>query len=145
MRSLHQTAPDRYLREAQLASLAQQEASAGSRFTPSPPGAGTALGPDPITSAVTTKASTAFQAAAAKYQTAAQTAVSTYQRIVKLRPGDQQAVFSLAQAADTLNQPVLAIRAYKRLLGFELDPSTKAQIQARIKTLQQSRLPSGGG
>ncbi len=136
---------DRYLREAQLASLAQQEASAGSRFTPSPPAPGTALGPDPITSAATTKASAAFQAAAGKYQTAAQRAVSTYQSIVKLRPDDQQAVFSLAQAADTLNQPVVAIRAYKRLLGFQLDPSTRAQIRARIKTLQQSQLPSGGG
>src|SRR5207249_6719280 len=77
---------DRYLRAAQVASFVQQEANAGSRFTPTPPAAGTALAPDPITSVATTKANAAFQEAAAKYQSAARRAVSTYQRIVKLRP-----------------------------------------------------------
>jgi tetratricopeptide (TPR) repeat protein len=127
---------DRFLQEAQLASFAQQEASAGSRFSPTRPGsASQVLGTDPITSAATTKATTAFQQASARYQSAAQTAVSTFQRIVKLQPNDQQALFSLAQAADTLHQTSVAVRAYKGLLRFNLDPSTKAQIRQRIKTL----------
>ena len=138
---------DRYLRNAQLAAIAQQDASAGSTFGPSPSSKfGQALGQDPVNSAVSTKASTEFQDASGKYQTAASRAVATYQKIVKLKPNDQQALFSLAQAADTLNQIPVAVRAYKRLLTFNLDPGTKAQIRERIKTLRQSSAqpPPGG-
>ncbi|HEU5279774.1 MAG TPA: tetratricopeptide repeat protein [Gaiellaceae bacterium] len=130
---------DRYFREAQLASLAQQEAGLGSPFRPSQADKfGQALGQDPITQALSTKASTQLQQASVKYQTAASRAVATYQAIVKLRPDDEQALFSLAQAADTLRQIPVAISAYKRLLKFNLDPATAAQIRERIKTLQQS-------
>ena len=76
-----------------------------------------------------------------KYQAAATRAVATYQSIVKQQPKDEQAIFSLAQAADTLRQTAVAIRAYKRLLEFPLDAATAGQIRERIKTLQQS---SGG-
>jgi tetratricopeptide (TPR) repeat protein len=143
---LQRSQADRFRSEAQLASFAQQEASAGSRFTPSTTGLGSqVLGSDPITSAATTKASTAYQEAYSRYQVAAQSAVSTYQRVVKLQPNDQQALFSLAQVGETLGQPAVAVRAYKRLLAFKLDPATKAQIRARIKTLQGSQLSTRGG
>ena len=79
-----------------------------------------------------------------KYQTAATRAVATYQLIVKVRPNDEQALFSLAQAAETLRQTPVAIRAYKRLLKFKLDAATAAQIRQRVKTLQQSSAPTGG-
>ncbi|TML98281.1 MAG: hypothetical protein E6G03_00295 [Actinobacteria bacterium] len=87
---------------------------------------------------MSTKASIQLQEASSKYQAAASQAIATYKQIVKLRPDDQQAVFSLAQAADTLRQTPVAISAYKRLLKFKLDPTTAAQIRARIKTLQGS-------
>jgi tetratricopeptide (TPR) repeat protein len=132
---------DTFLQQAQLASLAQQDAGAGSAFTPTNGKFGQALGQDPISSALSTKASTQLQEASSKYQAAASQTVATYKRIVKLRPDDQQAVFSLAQAADTLRQTPVAISAYKRLLKFNLDATTAAQIRARIKTLQAS----GGG
>jgi tetratricopeptide (TPR) repeat protein len=136
---------DRYLREAQLASLAQQDAGVGSPFRPSSTDKfGQALGEDPIVAALSGKASTQLQEASVKYQTAATRAVATYQQIVKARPNDEQALFSLAQAADTLRQTPVAIRAYKRLLKFKLDPTTAAQIRERVKTLQQSSTPSGG-
>ena len=136
---------DRYLREAQLASLAQQNAGVGSPFRPSSTDKfGQALGEDPIVAALSGKASTQLQEASVKYQTAASRAVSTYQLIVKVRPNDEQALFSLAQAADTLQQTPVAISAYKRLLKFKLDPATAAQIRQRIKTLQQSAVASGG-
>ncbi len=136
---------DRYFREAQLASLAQQDAGVGSAFRPSSTEKfGQALGEDPIAAALSRKASTQLQEASVKYQTAATQAVGTYQQIVKLRPKDQQALFSLAQAADTLRQTPVAIRAYKRLLKFKLDPATAAQIRDRVKTLQQSSTPTGG-
>jgi Flp pilus assembly protein TadD len=136
---------DRFLTEAQLASLAQQDAGVGSAFRPSSTQKfGQALGQDPIAAAMSGKASTQLQEASAKYQTAATQAVSTFQKIVKLRPADQQALFSLAQAADTLRQTPVAIGAYKKLLKFKLDPATAAQIRERIKTLQQSSSTSGG-
>jgi tetratricopeptide (TPR) repeat protein len=136
---------DRYLREAQLASLAQQDAGVGSPFRPSSTDTfGQALGEDPIAAALSGKASTRLQQASVKYQTAATHAVATYQMVVKAQPNDEQAWFSLAQAADTLQQTPVAISAYKRLLKFTLDPTTAAQIRQRVKTLQQSAVPSGG-
>jgi len=135
---------DRYLREAQLASLAQQDAGVGSPFRPSSTDTfGQALGEDPIVAALSGKASTALQQASVKYQTAASRAIATYQLIVKAQP-NEQAFFSLAQAADTLQQTPVAIGAYKRLLKFTLDPTTAAQIRQRVKILQQSSAPSGG-
>lgn len=136
---------DRYFRDAQLASVAQQDAGVGSVFRPSSTAKfGLALGQDPIAAALSGKASTQLQQASVKYQTAASQAVATYQQIVKLRPDDQQALFSLAQAADTLRQTPVAIRAYKQLLTFKLDPATAAQIRARVKTLQKSSSTGGG-
>jgi tetratricopeptide (TPR) repeat protein len=137
---------DRYFREAQLAALAQQEANAGSTFGASATGKfGQALGQDPIASALSTKLNAQFQEASTKYQSAATRAVGTYQKIVKLRPDDQAALFSLAQAADSLQQTAVAVSAYKRLLKFDLDASTKAQIQERIRTLTPSAQPPPGG
>jgi tetratricopeptide (TPR) repeat protein len=133
---------DRYFREAQLASLGQAESSAGNTFGPAALGNfGKSLGQDPIAGALSTKHGTDFQQASSRYQTAANRAVGTYQRLVKLRPNDQATLFSLAQAADTLQQTSVAIGAYKQLLKLDLDASTKAQIRERIRTLQQS--PSG--
>jgi tetratricopeptide (TPR) repeat protein len=130
---------DKYFRQAQFASLAQAQAGANSPFLPSQTNTfGQAIGSDPITQALSTKASKELQSASAKYQTAAGKAVATYQSIVKLQPNDEQALFSLAQAADTLGQRPVAIRAYKKLLTFKLEPATAAQIRQRVKTLQQS-------
>jgi tetratricopeptide (TPR) repeat protein len=135
---------DRYLREAQVASLAQQDAGVGSPFRPSATDKfGQALGEDPIVAALSGKANAELQQASVKYQTAATRAVATYQLIVRAQPNDEQALFSLAQAADTLRQTPVAISAYKRLLKFKLDPTTAAQIRERIKTLQQSSATGG--
>jgi tetratricopeptide (TPR) repeat protein len=130
---------DKYFNQAQAASIAQQQAGVGSPFTPSQTGSfSQAVGTDPINQALSTKAQKELQDASVKYQTAAGKAVTTYQAIVKIQPNDEQALFSLAQAADTLGQRPVAIRAYQRLLTFKLDPSTAAQIRQRVKTLQQS-------
>lgn len=136
---------DRFLQQAQLAALAQQEAGAGSAFTPSSSSRfGQSLGTNPIASAVSTKATAALQQASVNYQTAAGAAVTTYKQIVKINPRDQQALLSLAQAADTLRQPSVAISAYKRVLALGLDQATAAQIRQRIKTLRQSTGGSSG-
>ena len=134
---------DRYLRQAQLAALAQQEAGAGGGvFGPDPnSGLGRGLGENPIATAVSTKYGAQLQEASTKYQTAASGAIATFQQVVDLRPKDQQSLFALAQAADTLRQTDAAIKAYTRLLELELDPATKAQIRERIRTLRQSAQP----
>jgi tetratricopeptide (TPR) repeat protein len=130
---------DRFFRQAQLAAIAQSDAGVGSAFQPSQTDKfGQALGTDPIAQALATKAGKELQSASTQYQAAATRAVSTYQSIVKQQPKDEQAIFSLAQAADTLRQTAVAIRAYKRLLEFPLDAATAGQIRERIKTLQQS-------
>jgi tetratricopeptide (TPR) repeat protein len=125
-----------YFQQAQLASLQQSQATAGSQFRPSSGKLAEALGSDPLTAAATTQASTAYQTAVSKYQTAASQAIATYQQIAKLQPKNQEALFALAQAADTLHQTGAAVSAYKNLLKLDLDASTKAQIRARIKTLR---------
>ena len=135
---------DRFLSDAQLASLSQQDAGVGSAFRPASTAKfGQALGQDPIASAVSDRASKQLQAASVKYQTSAAQAITTYQQIVKLRPQDEQGFLELAQAADHLQQTAVAIGAYKKLLKFNLDPATAAQIRARIKTLQQSSSTGG--
>jgi len=124
---------NQYFQQAQVAALAQAEASAGSTFRPT---FGTDTQADPLIAAQTTNANTALQTASTKYQTAASRAIATYQQISKLQPKNQEALFALAQAADTLHQTAAAVAAYRKLLKLDLDTATKAQIRARIKTLQ---------
>jgi hypothetical protein len=120
---------------AQLAQLRLSEADPSAAFRPSGQ-LGQALGQNPLTSAASSQATTAYQTAISEYQTAAGQTISTYQQIVKLQPKNQEALFALAQAADNLQQSTVAIGAYKKLLKLDLDATTKAQIRARIKTLQ---------
>jgi len=76
------------------------------------------------------KASTQLQEASTKYQTAATQAVATYQQIVRLRPADQQALFALAQAADTLRQTTVAIDAYKKFATKAADSAGFREVLA---------------
>ena len=124
------------LQQAQLASLAQSDAAAGTTFLPGSGRLAQALGQDPLTNAATTKANSDYQAAVTQYQTTSDRAISTYQQIARLQPKNQEALFGLAQAADSLRNTKVAIAAYKRLLALDLDSTTKAQIRQRIKTLQ---------
>jgi tetratricopeptide (TPR) repeat protein len=132
-----------YLQQAQLASFAQAQAGVGTPFRPTSGSLATALGQDPISQAQAAQAQAQLQTASTNYQTAASQAVSTYKQIVKLRPKDESALFSLAQAGETLQQRQVAIGAYKRLLKLNLDPTQKAQIRQRITTLRRS--PTAGG
>jgi tetratricopeptide (TPR) repeat protein len=121
--------------QAQLAQLQVSQAGAGSQFQPSSGKLSQAIGQNPLTSAASAQANTAYQGALTTYQTASSRAITTYKQIVKLQPKNQEALFALAQAADTLGQTAAAVTAYKQLLKLDLDPSTKAQIRARVKTL----------
>jgi cytochrome c-type biogenesis protein CcmH/NrfG len=131
-----------YLQQAQLASQAQADAGVGAAFAPSGK-LGGALNNNPISSAASTQASAAYQTAYSQYQSAASQAVASYKQLVKLQPKNQTALFSLAQAAESTQQTKVAINAYTKLLAFDLDPTTKKQIKARIKTLRRTLKPGG--
>jgi tetratricopeptide (TPR) repeat protein len=126
----------RSLQQAQAAQQAQADAGVGAAFAPSGKLGGALT--NPISSASANKASADYQAAYSRYQTYATQALTTYKQVVKLEPNNQTALFALAQAAESLQQAKVAIKAYKKLLTFGLDPTTKAQIRARIKTLRQA-------
>ncbi len=137
---LQRSEAEQFLNEARVAAAAQAEANAGALFGSDR--LTQAVGQDPIAAAVSSKYNAALQTASTKFSSAAAQAVASYQGIVRQRPTDQQAVFSLAQAADSLLQTQVAINAYKKMLTFDLDASTKAQIRARINQLKQQ--PSAG-
>jgi tetratricopeptide (TPR) repeat protein len=76
-----------YLQQAQIAFFEQSLASANTTFGLGPDSKfGKALGTDPITNVVQTKASTAAQEANTQYSTASQGAIATYKKLAKASP-----------------------------------------------------------
>jgi predicted TPR repeat methyltransferase len=140
---LQKTQADSALSAFQLAYYEQQTSNAGSAFGPSPSSKlGQALS-DPITSAVATQDSTRVQEAQVKYQTTSTKALATYRRLAKLQ-ASQSSYFQLAQVAESFGDTKAAIAAYTRVLKLSNDPTTKAQVRAKIKSLRSSQAVSGG-
>jgi tetratricopeptide (TPR) repeat protein len=140
---LEKTQADNAATDYQLAYFAQQGSGAGSTFGPS---SSSKLGQalvDPISSAVSTRDSTRVQQALTKYQTASTRALATYKKLARLQRG-QAASFQLAQAAEHFGDARTAIAAYTKVLRLSSDPSAKAQIRAKIKSLRTSSANSGG-
>jgi tetratricopeptide (TPR) repeat protein len=130
--------------EANAAYAEQQTVYAGSTFGPSPTSKlGQALGQDPITQAVSTKVSARVQEATSKFTTASSKAIGTFQKLAKVRP-DADSYLILAQAAEEFRNDKVALSAYKKLLKLEKNAATKAQIRARIKSLETSLKSPGG-
>jgi tetratricopeptide (TPR) repeat protein len=130
--------------EANAAYAEQQSVYAGSTFGPSPTSKlGQALGQDPITQAVSTKVSTRVSEATTKYTTASSKAIATFKKLAKVKP-DADSYFSLAQAAEHFRNDKVALSAYTSLLKLEKNAATKAQIRAKIKSLQASLKKAGG-
>jgi predicted TPR repeat methyltransferase len=140
---LEKTQADNALTSYQLAYYEQQTSSAGSAFGPSPSSKlGQALS-DPITSAVSTRDSTRVQQAQIKYQTTSTKALATYRKLAKLQ-ASQSSYFQLAQAAEHFGDTKAAIAAYRKVLKLSSDPTTKAQVRAKIRSLRASSPQSGG-
>jgi tetratricopeptide (TPR) repeat protein len=135
---LELTQAQQYFQQARDASLAQAQLGVGAAFNQSSGKLAQALGQDPIATAASTQVGAQYQTAITNYQTAASRAISTYKQLAKLQPKNADALFGLVKAAETLQRTTLAVSTYKRLLKLDLDPTTKAQIRQRIKTLQQS-------
>jgi predicted TPR repeat methyltransferase len=140
---LEKTQADNALSDYQLAYYEQQTSNAGSAFGPSPSSKlGQALN-DPLSSAVSTQATTRLQQAQSKYQATSTKALASYKKLAKLQANDAS-YFQLAQAAEHFGDVNVAIAAYGKVLKLSTDPTTKAQVRAKIKSLRSS-LPKSGG
>jgi tetratricopeptide (TPR) repeat protein len=123
-----------YVSQYQAASQNQQLAAPSQGFQPSGK-LGTALGTNPIEQAA---ASTAGSATSDFYQRASLSfsgAVSSYKSLAKLQPGNANAQFQLAQAAQTAGDTTTAIAAYKAFVKLNPTSSTAAQVRQLIKQL----------
>jgi cytochrome c-type biogenesis protein CcmH/NrfG len=140
---LQKTQADNAATDYQLAYFSQQSSGSGSAFGPSSTSKlGQAL-TDPISSAVNTRDSTRVQQALTRYQTTSSQALATYKKLARVQ-GGQASYFQLAQAAEHFGDAKTAIDAYTRVLHLSSDPTTKAQIRAKIKSLRKSSATSGG-
>ena len=143
--SLQAAQADRYLQEAQIAFFQQTQANARATFGAAPTSKlGRALGDDPIASAVQTKATASAQQANSQFQSAATATVATYKKLADADPSSENLQL-LGQTALRFQDVETAITAYKRALKATQDPTVKANIRAQLKSLQQQRVPPGGG
>ena len=140
---LEKTQADNAATAYQLAYFSQQSSGGGATFGPSSTSKlGQALN-DPISSAVNTRDSTQVQQALTRYQTSSSQALATYKKLAKVQ-GGQASYFQLAQAAEHFGDAQTAIDAYTKVIRLSSDPTTKAQIRAKIKSLRTSSANSGG-
>ena len=140
---LQKTQADNAATDYQLAYLSQQDSGGGSTFGPaSTSKLGQALN-DPVSSAVNTRDSTRVQEALTRYQTASTQALATYKKLAKLQ-ATQYSYVQLAQIAQGFGDTNTAIAAYTKALKLPGDPTAKAQIRAKIKSLRTSSANAGG-
>jgi tetratricopeptide (TPR) repeat protein len=134
-----------YLQQAQIAFFEQSLASANTTFGLGPDSKfGKALGTDPITNVVQTKASTAAQEANTQYSTASQGAIATYKKLAKASPSFEHYQL-LATTAKNFGDTATALTAYKEALKHATDPVVKAEIRSEIKALQPTSAKGSGG
>jgi tetratricopeptide (TPR) repeat protein len=119
----------------QAAAQAQQFAAPSQGFRPKTGKLSTALGTDPIEQAQATSANTATTDLYQRVSIAYAGAISSYKALVKLQPGNANAQFQLAQAAQTAGDTATAVAAYKAFVKLNPDSSTAAQVRQLIKQL----------
>jgi tetratricopeptide (TPR) repeat protein len=128
-----------YVAQYQAAAQSQQAAAPSSGFRPSSGKLGSALGTDPIEQAATSTASTATNDLYQKATLGFSGAIASYKSLVKLEPGNANAQFQLASAAQTAGDTATAIAAYKAYVKLNPDSSTAAQVQQLIKQLEPAK------
>jgi tetratricopeptide (TPR) repeat protein len=96
---------------------------------------GTALGSDPISTALTTGVNSAVQEQVTKLQAAQQNAIGVFKRLTKVAPNDPQAWIDLASNAQAVGDSTTAIAAYKRAIKLEPESSDVPLLKQRIKQL----------
>lgn len=124
----------KYVNDYQIALSNQQLAAPSQSFRPTGK-LGTALGTDPIEQAQATTAGAATSDLYQRATLAYSGAISSYKEVVKLTPGNADAQFQLAQAAQTAGDRATAIAAYKAYVKIDPTSSTAAQVRQLIKQL----------
>jgi tetratricopeptide (TPR) repeat protein len=130
-----------YVTQYQAASQAQQLAAPSQGFRPTGK-LGTALGTDPIEQAAATNANAATTDLYQRASLAYSGAIGSYKKLVKLQPGNANAQFQLAQAAQTSGDTATAIAAYKAYLKLNPESSTAAAVRQLIKQLSPAPAPA---
>ncbi len=123
-----------YQTAAQQAQLANPVAVSGQIFQLSGK-LGTALGSDPIQSALSTEVNSAVQKQVTKLQAATKGAVDASRRLTEAAPNDPQAWLTLASNAQAAGDYTTAIAGYKQAIKLEPASSDVPLIKQRIKQL----------
>jgi tetratricopeptide (TPR) repeat protein len=141
---LYLTKAESYQRQGQSAQLDAQDANLGSLFGPATTAKLTqAIGQDPITEALSTRAQTAVTNVYEKMQSAYSNATATYKALAKVSPRDPSTQLQLAQAAEAASDNATAVAAYKKFLKLAPDDPSAGAIRQHLKQLQSSStLPS---
>ena len=128
---------------AQQAQLANPTAVSGQIFQLSGK-LGTAVGADPISSALSTGVNAAVQEQVTKLQTAEQSAIDVYKRLTQAAPKDPQTWIDLGTNAQNLGDSSTAISAYQKAIALEPDSSDVPLLKQRVKQLQSGSPPTSG-
>jgi tetratricopeptide (TPR) repeat protein len=135
---LQETAAQTYLTQYESAYQAEQDAAPSQVLSPSPTSdVGKALPTNPIEQASATDLNSSVTSFAQQVQTQYADAVASFKQVAKLQPGNANAQFQLAQAAQTSGDSTTAIAAYKKYLTLNPDSSTAAAVRQLIKQLQK--------
>lgn len=133
---LQLTSAQDYFTQYQSASAAEQLAAPSQAFLPSSTSPfGKALGTNPIEQAAATNVNATVTDLLQKVQLAYAGGVASYKTVANLEPGNPNAWFQLAQAAQTSGDNTTAVSAYTRYLKLNPNGSGAAQIRQLIKSL----------
>ncbi len=104
---------------------------------------GSALEPDPISSAVNSQLSGIVQAELGIAQQAASQAVDAYRRRAATEPRNALYQLELAQTAESASDATTAIAAYEKFLVLEPDDPNAVDVKRRLKQLRAATSATG--
>lgn len=133
---LQETAAQDFLTQYQNAYASQQLAAPSQVLLPSATSPlGQALGANPIEQTAATQQNAIVTNLAQQVQVEYTGAVTSFEKVAALEPGNANAQFQLAQAAQTSGDRATAVAAYKRYLKLSPGGSTAAQVRSLIAQL----------
>jgi len=104
---------------------------------------GSALEPDPISSAVNNQLSGIVQAELGQAQQAASQAVDAYKRRAATEPRNALYQLELAQTAESASDVTTAVAAYEKFLDLEPDDPNAVDVKRRLKQLRAATSATG--
>lgn len=134
---LYLTAATRYRDQARVAQFEAQSVPSSSLFSPDPTSRlGQALPRDPVSDALSARASTNVNDAFGRMQRAFSDAVGVYKKITALEPADPTAELELANTAQSAGDTQTAIAAYKAFLKLAPNDPNAPAVKQQLALLQ---------